>query len=165
MTHKLHNIVSSVVTAVNTPDENRAFTCVTFDNGDDNEIRGSRGVWVSNKGVSVINERGVCKWKRCGYFNGNASLQIPFFSNNFQNHKQFSLSFFYAITGGATYQGLIGNQCDANPPGDCSLSVSSPSPNLLSAGLSSVGGQRSETKYDWVRIDFNSTQSLLQSIK
>ena len=64
----------------------------------------TNGLWVLNENVKVVDHPGVCKYGKCGYFPGNGTLEIPFFVNNYQNFKQFSISLFYGLTAGASYQ-------------------------------------------------------------
>ena len=83
-------------------DEKRSITCVTFD--EPGKTLATNGIWVQNNNVRVVDHPGVCKHNKCGYFAGNATLEIPFFVNHYQDYKQFSVSLFYGLTAGASYQ-------------------------------------------------------------
>lgn len=83
-------------------DEKRSITCVTFD--EPGKTLATNGIWVQNNNVRVVDHPGVCKHNKCGYFPGNATIEIPFFVNHYQDYKEFSVSLFYGLTAGASYQ-------------------------------------------------------------
>ena len=88
-------------------------TCVTFDEGYDG-VQGLLGLWVHNSGVSIVNDSSLCKYKNCGSFSGSARLEIPFFGNNMQWYRSFSVSMFFLRNAGANDQGLVSNDCFNN---------------------------------------------------
>ncbi|KAI0238969.1 hypothetical protein LSAT2_010280 [Lamellibrachia satsuma] len=83
-------------------------TCITFEHGW-NHVQGLKGVWVKNHGVKIV--KSGCVRKNCGYFSNGATLEIPFFKNNFA-FRSFSVSFFFRSNkdGG----GFIFNGCAAS---------------------------------------------------
>lgn len=115
-------------------------TCVTFDNGWDG-VQGLNWLWVLNSGVQVMEGRKMCRiHKKCGYFDGQSNLEIPFFSSGYDSHKEFALSLFYKrFKRGRRYQGLISNDCfQSSPFAEAnSLYVSTPNRGHVSAGLRS----------------------------
>ena len=72
-------------------------------------MQGLKGVWVKNRGVKIV--KSGCVRKNCGYFSNGATLEIPFFKNNFA-FRSFSVSFFFRSNkdGG----GFIFNGCAAS---------------------------------------------------
>lgn len=131
-------------------DEKRSITCVTFDEA--NNALATNGLWVVNTNVKVVDHPGVCKHGKCGYFPGNGTVEIPFFVNNYQNYKKFSISLFYALTAGASYQGILSNSdClnGADKDDSSSIYISSPSQNLFNAGLKAADGSAADAKFQW----------------
>ena len=115
-------------------------TCVTFDNGWDG-VQGLNWLWVLNSGVQVMEGRKMCRiHKKCGYFDGQSNLEIPFFSSGYDSYKEFALSLFYKrFKRGRRYQGLVSNDCfQSSPFAEAnSLYVSTPNRGHVSAGLRS----------------------------
>ncbi len=61
--------------------------------------------------VTVESNPELCVKDKCGYFAGwsNAKIEVPYFTNNFYNYKEFTISFWYRRLGVGTQenQGLI----------------------------------------------------------
>ena len=66
-------------------------TCITFEHGAD-KVQGSNGMYVNNHGVNVVDTG--CVHQNCGNFSDGATLDIPYFYDNFA-FNAFSVSFFY----------------------------------------------------------------------
>ena len=77
-------------------------------------MQGLLGLWVRNSGVSIVNDSSLCKYNNCGYFNGSARLEIPFFGNNMQWYRSFAVSMYFQRNAGADDQGLVSNDCFNN---------------------------------------------------
>jgi len=93
--------------------EDKLITCIDFNNGD---VSASNGLYVLNDGVVVGNYPGRCDGDTmCGYFNGSARLELPYFANAYDHFKQFKVTFTYWKEGGNTNdQAFISNDCFDN---------------------------------------------------
>ncbi|KAK2158186.1 hypothetical protein NP493_1816g00000 [Ridgeia piscesae] len=126
------------------PAEKRLITHLSFDGA--TGVQGSNGIWVANNRVTVVSGP-QCKHGNCAHFN-NTVLEIPYFVNNYDHFKQFSISYFYNLCGGPFNQGLvINNMCGTNPTDKCSIYLSSPAPDMLKAHLKSSGHVLAEASY------------------
>ena len=81
--------------------EDRQITCLSFDGLEG--VQGSKGISVDNTDVKIVSGP-HCKHGDCAEFCDESVLQIPYFSNNYDHFKQFSVSFFYRLDGGPIYQ-------------------------------------------------------------
>ncbi|KAK2158187.1 hypothetical protein NP493_1816g00056 [Ridgeia piscesae] len=115
--------------------EKRLITCLTFDGL--KGVQGSNGISVKNTGVKIVSGP-LCLHGKCAEFQDRSVLEIPYFVNNYDHFKQFSISFFYRLVGGPIYQGLIiNNVCGLTPTGKSSVFLTSPNVDKLNVGLKS----------------------------
>ena len=84
--------------------EKRLITCLTFDGL--KGVQGSNGISVKNTGVKIVSGP-LCLHGKCAEFQDRSVLEIPYFVNNYDHFKQFSISFFYRLVGGPIYQVYI----------------------------------------------------------
>ena len=110
----------------------KGLTCVTFDLGWD-FFEASHGVWLSHENVTIVPNCGISG--NCGRFDSSdgSNLQLPYFSNAFDQFSEFSMSFWFKRNaGGAGLQSLINNYaCDVAS----SVDVSSSGPDVVSADI------------------------------
>ena len=88
--------------------ENPEITCINFNDG---TASASNGLYVLNDGVAVDSYT-ECADGMCGYFNGSARLEIPYFSNSYDHFKQFRVTFdYYKESGNTNDQAFVSNDC------------------------------------------------------
>ena len=115
----------------------KGLTCVTFDLGWD-FFQATHGVWLSHENVVIEPDCGVSG--NCGRFNSSAGsmLQLPYFSNAFDQFTEFSASFWFKRNAGsAGPQALINNYECSSPS---SVDLSSPTPGVVSVEMRNETG-------------------------
>ena len=82
------------------PVEKRLITHLSFDGK--KGVQGSNDISVTNCNVTIVSGSQY-RHGKCAQFK-HSLLQIPYFVNNYDHFKQFSISLFYNICGGPYYQ-------------------------------------------------------------
>ena len=115
-------------------------TCVSFD-----EMWSQWGIstynWVWAKPTNIQIRSDDCIKGSCGYFDGTAKMEIPFFANAFSAFQQFSISLWYKRmdlgAGFSERQSLVTNgDCESRGP----VQLVSPNPDTCEAGEENQAG-------------------------
>ena len=99
----------------------KGLTCITFDMGNDS-FMATHGVWLKHDFVEIVPNCGVAG--NCGRFRSanHSSMQVPAFSNAFDQFGEFSVSFWFKRDAGNTgLQALINNYA-CNVPSSVDIS-------------------------------------------
>ncbi|KAK2182817.1 hypothetical protein NP493_335g04011 [Ridgeia piscesae] len=115
----------------------KGLTCITFDMGDDSFLA-THGVWLKHDFVEIEPNCGVAG--NCGRFRSanRSSMQVPAFSNAFDQFSEFSVSFWFKRDAGNTgLQALINNYaCNVAS----SVDISSTDADVVAASMRNETG-------------------------